>query len=241
MNTRIAGKRGKLSPEEPRTGSLSKYVRSVLPLSPQSFDNGFRIAEYPMCANDQYGLSPLAAAVHLMQLAYAEIGEEFECPGDAEIISTYFDLTGDEDNGLSIQEVLEAWMEDDLFGTQIVGFVPVDIRNEKEMSAACNTFGALILGAEMPSSAEQQFEFNEPWHVTERNHEPVGGHAFIATGANRFGMDIVTWGDRDGMTWSWWREYGSEAWVVIPEVFVEANHNSIWGIDIVSLQKDLKD
>ena len=42
------------------------------------------------------------------------------------------------------------------------------------------------------------------------------------------------------MTWEWWEHYGSEAWVVIPEIFVEADHGPVWDIDILTLQKDLE-
>jgi len=42
------------------------------------------------------------------------------------------------------------------------------------------------------------------------------------------------------MTWQWWETYGSEAWVVIPEAFVELDHGPVWNVNILSLQEDLK-
>lgn len=236
-----AGKRGKLAAETPRTGSLSEYFRQSGMRTPWSFDNGYKVDAYATGPGDEYPMSPLVTALNFLQVAYAEVGETFYCPSDFEVESTYFDCTDGDDNGLSIPEVLDAWLEDGLWGNQIVAYVPINIKNLRELTEACHTFGAIILGAEMPSVAEQQFESRESWHVTERDYDSTGGHAFIATGANRFGMDLVTWGERHSMTWGWWEKYGSEAWAVVPELYIEANHSSIWSLDVASLQSDLED
>lgn len=237
---RIAGKRGKLQAERPMMGTLSNYMRASLPLAPRSFDYSTRVQSYPMALNDQLGDCTMAGVIHLLQLAYAEVGETFQYPGDDVVRDTYMHLTNGQDTGLVEHQVLQTWMNDGLFGTKIVAYAPLDIKNQKELSAACYAFGGIYLGVEMPTIAEQQFEAHQPWHLTEQNPEPAGGHCVVVTGSNRFGMDMITWGAEDSMTWSWWERYGSEAWVVIPEIFVEANHGPVWSIDISTLQADIK-
>jgi hypothetical protein len=131
-------------------------------------------------------------------------------------------------------------MKDGLFGTKISAYAPVNIKNRDEMAAAIYLFGSVYLGVEMPPDAEWQFESHQPWHVSHGAEQPTGGHCVVATGCNRFGIDIITWGATESMTWQWWELYGSEAWVVIPEAFIELDHGPVWSIDILQLQEDLK-
>lgn len=237
---REAGKRGKLDAKPLMTGHLSQYMKSSLPVPPKSFDYAHRVNEFPMALNDTYGDCTIAGVVHMLQLLYAEIGETFVYPGDEAVKETYFQLSGGADNGLVEQDVLQAWMTKGLFGTQIVAYAPIKITNQRELAAACYAFGAIYLGVQMPDAAEQQFENGQPWHLTGNDAPPTGGHCIVASGANSFGVDMITWGAEDSFTWDWWKKYGSEAWVVIPEAFVEINHGPVSTIDIMTLRKDLQ-
>jgi hypothetical protein len=49
----------------------------------------------------------------------------------------------------------------------------------------------------------------------------------------------VTWGATQSLTWEWWYTYVTEAYVVIPQVFVEVDHGPVLNLDITTLQKDL--
>jgi len=240
MANRYAGQRGKNAAEVPAMSTLSSYMTSPVFKTPRSFDYSNRVKDYPMALNDTYGDCTIAGVVHMLQLAYAEIGEVFEYPGDDAVKQEYFKLTGGADTGLVEHDVLKTWMTDGLFGTKISAYAPVNIKNRDEMAAAIYLFGSVYLGVEMPPDAETQFESHQPWHVPMYPEEPSGGHCVVATGCNRFGVDIITWGATESMTWQWWETYGSEAWVVIPEAFVELDHGPIWNINILSLQEDLK-
>jgi hypothetical protein len=237
---RVAGKRGKQAAEQVAMGTLNSYAKPHFPMPPKSFDYSTDVADYPMALNDQLGDCTIAGVIHMLQLAYAEIGEVFEYPGDQAVRDTYFQLSGGADTGLVEHQVLQTWMRDGLFGNKISAYAPIDIKNRTEMAAACFNFGSVYLGVEMPPSAEKQFEFNQPWHIVGQPEEPVGGHCIVATGMNNLGIDHITWGATESMTWEWWETYGSEAWVVIPEIFVEADHGPVWDIDILTLQHDLE-
>jgi len=240
MQERIAGRRGKAPAVKLSMGTLSNYVKGTVPSAPRSFDYSNRVKDYPMALNDTYGDCTIAGVIHMLQLAYAEIGEVFEYPGDEAVKQEYFKLTGGADTGLVEHEVLKTWMNDGLFGTKISAYAPVNIKNRDELAAAIYLFGSVYLGVEMPPDAETQFESHQPWHVPQYAEEASGGHCVVATGCNRFGVDIITWGATESMTWQWWETYGSEAWVVIPEAFVELDHGPVWNVNILSLQEDLK-
>jgi hypothetical protein len=240
MSQRIAGKMGKQPAVKLSMGTLTDYVRHALPPTPRSADYSSRVSVYPMALNDTYGDCTIAGVIHMLQLAYAEIGEEFIYPGDEVVKETYFKLSGGADSGLVERDVLQTWMRDGLFDNKIVAYVPLDIKNQKEIQAAIYYFGCVYLGVELPADAETQFELKQPWHLTQNDGAPIGGHCIIGTGFNRFGLDIITWGATDSLTWGWWEKYGSEAWAVIPEAFIEANHGPLFNIDIMTLQEDLK-
>ena len=238
---RESGMRGKLGAEHVAMGTFAMYTKNNLPKPPRSFDYSTRVSNYPMALNDTYGDCTVAGVVHMLQLAYAEVNEIFEYPGDVAVKDEYFRLTGGADTGMVERQVLDVWMKEGIFGTKISAYAPVNIKNRMEMATAIYLFGSVYLGMEMPASAEKQFEDNQPWHLTRNDEPPTGGHCVVATGVNRFGVDIITWGATESMTWEWWEKYGSEAWVVIPEVFTEIDHGPIWNIDLLNLQKDLHD
>lgn len=237
---RTAGLRGKGPAEHPAMGTLNNYVKVNLPVPPASFDYASRVSDYPMALNDTYGDCTMAGVIHMLQLIYAEVGETFEYPGDEAVKEEYFKLTGGADSGLVEHQVLQTWMKDGLFNNKISAYAPVNIKNRNEMAAAIYLFGSVYLGVEMPENAEQQFENHQPWHIVGHPEPPSGGHCVVATGCNRLGMDIITWGSTESMTWEWWDTYGSEAWVVIPEIFTEIDHGPVWNVDILALQEDIK-
>ena len=238
---RESGKRGKLGAEPVAMGTFALYAKNNLPKPPRSFDYSHRVAQYPMALNDTYGDCTVAGVVHMLQLAYAEVNEIYQYPGDPVVKDTYFHLTNGADAGMVERQVLDVWMKDGLFGTKISAYAPVNIKSRMELATAIYLFGSVYLGVEMPASAETQFENGQPWHLTGQDEAPAGGHCVVATGANRLGLDIITWGAVESMTWDWWDKYGSEAWVVIPEIFTEIDHGPVWNIDLLSLQKDLHD
>lgn len=194
-----------------------------------------------MALNDQLGDCTIAGVVHLLQLAYAEIGEVFTYPGDAAVKSTYFGLTGGQDSGCVETAVLNAWMTTGLFGTKLAAYVPINTKDDAEVAAAVYLFGGVYFGVDLPQSAETQFENNQEWHLTVPRGAPIGGHCIVGSGAKRSGIDIITWGAEDSMTYDWIDYYGSEAYAVIPEAFVEVDHGPLYNLDIVKLQADLKE
>lgn len=239
MSTRTPGLRGKLAARQPAMGSLRHYVHHDLPKPPSAFDYASDVTSYPMALNDTYGDCTIAGIVHLLQLAYAEIGEVFTYPGDSAVKDTYFGMSGGVDSGLVEADVMKHGSTEGFFGEKFAGVMPVNIGSREEMREACYAFGGVYLGVEMPENAEEQFANHEPWSPTKPPEPPVSGHCVVATGCNSLGMDVVTWGATQPVTWKWWDTYKSEAWVVIPQVWVEVDHGPLANIDILRLQQDM--
>jgi hypothetical protein len=233
------GLMGKLPAKQLPMISFGKYVKSDLPTPPASFDYGHKVSNFPLALNDTYGDCTIAGVVHMLQLAYAEVGEVFEYPGDEAVKETYFRLTGGADGGLVMVDVLQEWTKNGLFGVKLAAWTPVNKTNWQEMKAAAYCFGGLYVGVEMPSEAQTQFAENDVWHIDENSGPPVGGHCITISGFNRLGADIETWGAETALTRHWWNTYGSEAFAVIPEIFVEKKHGPLANIDIKTLQQDL--
>lgn len=238
---RTAGKRGKLVSYPPRTvGTLRDYLTSPLPTPPASFDYAPRVAGgFPMAGNDRYGDCTIAGVVHLLQLAYAVVGETFAYPGDQAVEDVYFGLTGGQDTGLVETDVLKAWSSEGLFGTKLLGWVPVDLRDVPLLAAACYAFGGLYLGGALPADAEQQFETGEGWRLAPGFWPGRDGHCFVASGANQEAVPDITWGAESTFSWNWWRFYGTNAYVALPDVFEQAGHGPLESIDVATLKADL--
>ena len=100
MTQRNAGKRGKQAAEKLQMGTLAHYLNGPLLKAPRSFDYSNRVPEYPMALNDTYGDCTIAGIIHMLQLAYSEIGETFEYLGDEAVKEEYFKLSGGADTGL---------------------------------------------------------------------------------------------------------------------------------------------
>ena len=237
---RTAGMRGKGPARKINMPTLGGYLRTLSVPMPRSYDVSAEIPDYSVASNDVLGTSVLASVVNVLQLAYNEVGEYFPIPSSWEVESAYSELDKNDDGNVCIADALDHWMEHGLFGTKISAYVPVDIKNRREISRACFEFGTVILGAEMPENAEGQFNAGEPFYLSELEFPHAQGHSMVATGYNRFGIDIVTWGSTESLTWSWWERYGSEAWIVIPEFLTEIYEDSVWGLDILTIQKDIQ-
>ena len=146
MAERIAGLRGKAPAEHLAMGTLEHYVKGPLYTPPRSLDYSNKVKNYPMALNDVYGDCTIAGIIHMRQLVYAEIGEEFAYPGDEAVKETYFKLSNGQDQGLVERMVLDTWMKEGLFGNKISAYAPVNIKNRQEMMAAIYLFGSVYLG-----------------------------------------------------------------------------------------------
>jgi hypothetical protein len=254
---RKAGKRGKL-PSTPPAWTINDFLVAPIPPAIIPFDWATKVTGgFPMALNDQWGDCTIAGVVHLLQLIYAVVGQTFVYPGDTAVLDTYCQLLGiqpsqlnaNTDTGLVETDVLNAWMTGDgLFGTKIVGWAPIKVNDWPTMESACYSFGGLYLGGDIPQISETQFEEHKWWTTVPGNNPPIGGHCFTGSGAVApspmyvsGGIKTETWGAETGFTRKWWAAYGTNCYVVLPQLFQQVGHGALASVDTAKLQTAIAD
>lgn len=215
---------------------LDVYAKGRLPSPPATWE--VPQAVYPIDGNDQYGDCTIAAAAHLLEAWDVDVHEHDHVPGEKEIVSTYFKLTGGEDTGLVEADVLSTWRRHGLFGGMIQAYCPVNPRNLLQLHQAVAFYGGCYLGIEVPASAQEQFANNEMWTYVQGS--PIeGGHAVPALGYGPHGgLHVATWGGVAVLSAGFLAHFLTEAWVILPHQLVEAKKDQL-GLDLKTLQEDL--
>lgn len=223
--------------------SLLDVLTALLPSPGSAFDWARKVTGgFPMALNDQLGDCTIAGVIHLIQIVFALLGEQFVYPGDEAVRAVYFKLTGGQDTGLDLGTVTKEWATEGLFGTKAVGVAAIHPRDIATMQLGAYNFGALYLGGDIPQSAETEFEDHDPWTLQPGRHPGIGGHCFVASGADPLtGMfPTETWGDETAFSTPWWHFYGDEVIVVVLDKMVEAGHGALASVNVNRLIEQTK-
>lgn len=216
----------------------TEYLGSNAPLpEPAEVHYAGTIANnaWGMFLNDSLGDCTQAGVAHLIMAFNAEVSESDPIPTDEAVRTEYFNETGGQDSGCVEASVLGKWRKTGLYGSKLAGYAPVrlDVNSLKQAIAA---YGHLYIGIACPASMQEQFGAGET--ITWDSGSPIeGGHAVDLIGYNANTVDLLTWGSRVQATWEFVLNVIDEAWVVIPEQFVEAGRGP--EIDLAALQADL--
>lgn len=170
---------------------------------------------------------------------------------------------GDPGPGLQMLDVIDDGLENGWFGVPIVGYAELDVSNWQSMVTAAFNFGVLYLAVDLPQSAETDFQNHKLWTPS---GSPVGGHCITGSGnstlttyalvdgsgrkvtsstepdAPAFGsnaelvLDTETWGGETAFTESWWKRYGAQAFVIVPEPFVTEGHGPLTNVNVSTLK-----
>lgn len=238
------GKLGCLDPHpegtHPRVKLATHMTASKLPPTPAVVDYSTKIRSWPMYLNDRIGDCTCAGIAHSLQ-AWTAYAKGLVTLPDSAVLRLYEAFgyrPGQQatDRGAVEQDVLAYVQKHGIGGHKILAYAQVDHRNLAEMKAALNIFGSVYLGAQMPGSAMAQTNAGLPWTISPGS-AIEGGHAFVlqrydlATAA----MEVITWGQRQRVTESWWIANGQEAWVMISQDWFLANGKTASGIALPEL------
>ncbi len=240
-------KLGKLAPKlNPKTLPFAKYVTGELPVPARKVFREYKTptAAKQMFGNDQWGDCTCAGAANLLILATAHTGTVV-IPTLDEVLALYtavsgFDpVTGANDNGAAMTDVLEQLRVNGLSGHKILAWAQIDHTNLLHRQIAVDLFGATYVGVQLPASAQDQFGKGEPWEVVDSPIE--GGHAIIHPGYGSMGGDYVTWAKWDQKASSAWETtYIDEEYVIISEDWInKVTGKTPGGLDLATLQADL--
>jgi hypothetical protein len=222
--------RGGRLPDDPGQPHLrlSRLITSELPAPPPSADwlTPVPAGAWGMLGNDMVGDCTIAG------IAHKRIGDAYVNQGTRLDISTADCLKyyghfgyrlGDEstDRGAVCQDVLAYWHRHGFLGEKNLAYARVNIDDHDEIRQAIALFGQIYVGVTITQAAQDQFNGDEVWDVVRRSPN-LGGHCITLGAYDEHGLDAVTWGRVQRLTWRWWDVYGDEAWVVFnPGDFVD--------------------
>jgi PEGA domain len=179
---------------------------------------------------DGVGDCVLAAAYHWLMVANKwETGQPSPIPTDAEILATYYHLTGGKDNGLVELDFLNYLrqtgipIQGKLY--KIYAFVSIDWKNHAELMDAMYYMKNLFVGLALPESALEIWNAGKqaPWVLTGKNDKPGswGYHGvynpfYLSADAAGIGLGFNTWGQRQLASWPWCDACIDEIYALVP-------------------------
>lgn len=207
---------------------FTHYLTSPLPAAPAKVDPP--TVEWGMLCNDTLGDCVVAGVVHT-RMATAAVHHEtgINWPSDDAVKATYFQLTGGEDHGLVESATLTFWHQHGLFGDVLPGYAPFNHRNRTELRGVTAAFGAVLLGVQLPITAQDQFAANQPWDLTHtfQDREIEGGHCIVMVGYDANHAYMVTWGKVQLATWDWVGRFTDESYAVLTSEDDRVDHAAL--------------
>lgn len=238
---------------DPRTLVFARYTRPTLPPPPVAINWLNKVADWGMLGNDACGDCEVAACCHLGQAWTAYAGQEwvptitdavgvYERLGGYDPTQTQPDGSNPTDRGLTSLGMLNYWRRDGIAGHRILAYVLVDHTNHDELRQAISLFGGVLAGADMPLSAGQQTRRHQTWRPAggaAGQPGSWGGHAFSVGAYGVHGLEAVTWGMRQRLTWAWLDMYVREAYAIVSQDWLDARGQSPTGVNLDGLLSDL--
>lgn len=247
------GKLGKLPKREDtrkRTLKLAEFIDySALTEDPADSDWSTHTRQYPMFGNDSIGNCTICAAAHLEQDWCALTGRKFGITQD-DIDAAYKAVcpewnkrTGEGDNGADLLTVLNHWRQNGIGPSKIYAFAEVNHQNIAEMKLAARWFIGLYAGIMMPLAWQHMNRWDIPESGMDEGQgvpNTWGGHCVSFNKTNGGGMQAITWGQKQGVTWNGAISYTDQVIACIPMAFAAQESVVPNGLKFSDLQKRLK-
>jgi len=241
---------GKLAPKfNPKTLDFARYLKpkAIAPPPTKSYWE-YKIPEptWGMYANDTIGDCTCAAAAHLLMNWTAHTGSMVtpaleEVLGMYSAISGYDPISGANDNGAAITDVLDYLQKTGLAGHKIDGWAQIDHTNLNHAKTAIYLFGGINIGVQVPQSIMDQTDQHETWDVVPNDGGIDGGHSIPNFGYGATGTTCVTWGALQPMTWEWFKKYCDEAYCLLSLDWLASSGLAPSHLDVASLRADLQE
>jgi hypothetical protein len=229
---------GRLHDFAPPPIHLAAYAEGPLPAPAKSIEPPQ--LQYPMAGNDTVGDCTIADAVHSSQVWSSITHEPWAYCGDAATVSEYYKLTGGQDTGLVISQLLASWHANGLgpVAHRITAYAQVHYANLVEVRQAVDWYGTCRIGVNLPQAAMDEFNAGKPWDLTgtAADDEIIGGHDVPIVGYDSE-LYVVTWGRIQPVTLRWFQRYVEEAWAIVPANFMP-RHGDGRGINVAQLIAD---
>ena len=176
-----------------------------------------------MFANDQVGDCTIAGQANFALLAAAMVGRSDVSFTDQDVLGRYARLTGYDpqtganDNGAVELDVLTDWRHDAFNGVELCAFASIDVHDLDLLRHAIALFGAVYVGLNLPSTAQDELDRRQPWDVVAGTIPGSwGGHCTIVTDCDWTAtvhlFNNATWASFQPMTEAFWRLCGDECY-----------------------------
>lgn len=248
-----AGALGKRPPSD--FGSDNVMLKSVLatalPAAPAHFGHGNMFSDWGMLGNDAVGDCAFAGSDHEHML-WTGIGNRGSLSTKfktANTLADYSALTGYDpanpstDQGTQVYQLMDYRRTTGVIDAAGVRHkIDLAVRLPKPFSwtefiRAVWCFKVVAVGTLIPGSAMDQFNAGQPWdYVGDWNID--GGHYIPAVGTPDRDTEIavITWGQRQLMTRSFFEEYVDELWVPLSREAMGSVESALKVVDWAKVQ-----
>lgn len=192
-----------------RSHVLARHLAALAPAPVNSPDWVSAVTKqapsgWGMFGNDKYGDCVFADCAHAEMLRTANVGAIW-IPTDEQVLALYSACTGfdpndpNTDNGADELSVIEYLTKTGWLGRKLNGSANLDPTQLDQLKWSVCLFGASRLGVNLPQSAMNAFENNQPWDVGD-DEAPAGGHDVPLVAYQGDMFFIVTWGKLQPVT-----------------------------------------
>jgi hypothetical protein len=241
-----------------RNLQFKKYVKRVsLPPLHSRKRWGQKIRAWGMMKNDTIGDCTIATVGHMVMQWTSDALNSTKVISDNDIVRAYtavtalenhghgYDpLTGENDNGCAILDVLNYWHKNGVGRDRCGAFVQLEAGNVQHVQESIFLFGNAYLGLNLPLTAQEQIDKNLGWSVPKTGPKgdgapgSWGGHAVPVVGYDKDGLTCVTWGRLQHLSYNFLKVYSDEGYAVLSQDWFK-NGVAPSGFDLATLQKDL--
>lgn len=181
--------------------------------------------------NDTLGDCVEVAEAHLAQDQAAAVGVPAPRASVAQIISTYYTLTGGQagpEVGTNDWQAFALWKQSGLAGTRLVAVSQLaDPHSRLALEQAVSELGGALAYVRVPSvdRPQQGIAAAHVWTASDSaSDKPKLPHELAVVGYDQTGPLLSTWGRVQQATWSWWSHYAVGVYPVITQALIQAGH-----------------
>jgi hypothetical protein len=229
--------------------TMSRYMVNMPLPQPPAIVDWSRDVPWPMLANDVIGDCTCAAVLHAIQTAERWHDGVARVPSDDMAIQAYEEVAGyvpghpETDAGAYISDVMDHWRD---YGIVAPGGVnritgAALVTHFDHLQSALWLMGPLVIGCQMPISAQSQDVWTSPKTSSSDNEKGSwGGHCMLMVGMDRTNetVSLVTWGGIKTADIGWIQTYMDEAWIAVQPAWV-ASGRTPSGILAAAIEKDM--
>jgi hypothetical protein len=219
--------------------TLDYYAAGPLPRPPAELEVP-TVAHWGMLGNTSKGNCGVAGCEHVFMADAAVSGKKETFPDAQECVGYYLQYTGGQDAGVQLATFLLYVRKNGYYGHRVEAFAPVHVNDLQTLRFATFAYGAIYLGIVVTTAMQNTFREQGVWQVATLESTVLGGHCVVGVGYDDVGIDVVTWGGIQKLTYAAWAEmsrYGdTEAFALLTG---ELDNGDGRNINYATLQRDL--